>query len=122
MKLTDPSRWPPGFGPLRFERLDAAAERGEWIVFSADGSIVAELSQLDDSDGALALDVAKEIILPLERCWRLHVVDGDCHVVETHVACPRQAHRGNSPRLSQFVRVWATLTVLHVVTSDEQQR
>jgi hypothetical protein len=119
MKLTDPSRWPPGFGPIRFERRSAEPSSAI-VAFAADGSLVAELDPLDETDGALALDGARQLVLPLARCWALHVIDGDGHILETHVLCPSRSLTADARRLFEGLRVWATLTVLAVLASDER--
>lgn len=131
MKLTDPSAWPPGFGPIRFGRLDTHSARSEILIFRADGWVVAELNSLHEDDGALALDPNKETVLPLARCWSLHVLDGEGRVSETHVLCPGAglaidlgagADTSERRELTDALQVWATLTLLRAFAPDDRRR
>jgi hypothetical protein len=115
MKITDPSLWPPEFGPLRFQRLPGEPRCSDMFLLVANGSAVAELAPLDDHD-EMMLGPQYAEILSRGGCWSLDVNSEEGRVLETHVLCPASQNHGDSRLLTGELAAWGILTVLCAAT------
>jgi hypothetical protein len=122
VNLSDPSLWPAGFGPLRFERLDSHSPHREINVFSADGVEVAELLPLAAADGALELGDADETVLALDGCWRLSLIQENGSIFESHVLRVAARETRVASQLTPELATWATLTLLWALAPDKRLR
>jgi hypothetical protein len=112
MKITDPSLWPAGFGPLRFERLREDPWCEDVFQLWASGAPVAELAPLSERDGGVALDEEESCVIPATGCWSLDLIADDRGLIDTRVLCPAPQTMLDPQRLTGELAAWASLLVL----------
>ena len=121
MNITDPSLWPPDFGPLRFQQLEEEPNDAGVLLLTADGSVVAELAPLCEDHGSLAFDRTPDCTVALAGCWSLDLIAEDERLVETHVLCPLASANDESGCLTRELAAWASLIVLWTAASRARQ-
>lgn len=123
MKITDPSLWPPAFGPLKLQLLGGEPNHSElFLLVTGDGSAVAEMGPLCENHGTLSLDRTEDCAVSLAGCWSLDLIPEDERLVETHVLCPLTGADDESDHVRHELAAWASVIVLWTATSRARQR